>query len=361
MQIKISALDTLFFRNGKPFDRGEDNWAESIFPPLPSVIFGAIRTYFYSQNPDKIEELDKNDLTQNLKINRFFLKGFDSTLFPIPLDLVKYKNNGDSKSFLKYNLQKHLSNYPCEYINVLDDNIETPIGFINKGSLNKYLKQSGSEISYIPIERIFSKENKIGIGIDNNTRSTEQSKLYRVGMLRTEDKNENKIEIVVDFDLNGFDAETNLLKLGAETKMSSVVELKNDNKIKDIQLPEIDNNYFKLYFLTPAIFENGWLPDFVNPDNVTGEIGNCKVKLITAFVGKAFKIGGFDIKEGEPKNMYSAIPAGTVYYFKILECENNEQIIEKLHHKNISDIMSEQGYGHTIVSSLTPNTNEKKD
>lgn len=361
MQIKISALDTLFFRTGKPFDRGEDNWAESIFPPLPSVIYGAIRSHFYIQSPDKITDLKTNDLTQNLKINKILLKGLDSTLFPIPLDLVKYKNENKNEAYLKYNLQNHLSNFPCEYINVLDDNIETPKGFINKNSLNKYLKQSNLEINYTPNEQILLNENKIGIGLDNYTRSTEQSKLYRVGMLRTEDKYENKLEIIVDFDLNGFYVNSNILKLGAETKMSSVIALTENEKIEDIATPELKNEYLKLYILTPAIFKKGWLPDFIDTETLIGTKDNCKIKLISAFVGKTFKIGGFDIKQGEPKNMYSAIPAGSVYYFEILKCENKNQITEIFHHKNISDIMPEQGYGHTIVSPLTPNLDEKKD
>ena len=35
--IEIEALDTLFFRDGKPFTMGQDTVGESIFPPHPST------------------------------------------------------------------------------------------------------------------------------------------------------------------------------------------------------------------------------------------------------------------------------------------------------------------------------------
>ena len=43
MIIEISALDTLFFRDGKPFSMGENHWTNSIFPPNMSTVYGADR------------------------------------------------------------------------------------------------------------------------------------------------------------------------------------------------------------------------------------------------------------------------------------------------------------------------------
>ena len=41
--IKLEPIDTLFFRDGKPFSMGEQSSAHGIFPPYPSTLFGAIR------------------------------------------------------------------------------------------------------------------------------------------------------------------------------------------------------------------------------------------------------------------------------------------------------------------------------
>jgi CRISPR-associated protein Cmr3 len=36
MEIKIQPLDTLFFRDGKPFEKGENTWADGMMLPNPT-------------------------------------------------------------------------------------------------------------------------------------------------------------------------------------------------------------------------------------------------------------------------------------------------------------------------------------
>ncbi len=43
MRIFIEPTEPLLFRSGRPFDAGESNFAESIFPPTPETMQGAIR------------------------------------------------------------------------------------------------------------------------------------------------------------------------------------------------------------------------------------------------------------------------------------------------------------------------------
>ena len=70
MLIKLDPLDTLFFRDGKPFSMGEETWGNCIFPPSPSVIYGALRTAYFSNHIDLLEKANtKNDPTSNLVIN----------------------------------------------------------------------------------------------------------------------------------------------------------------------------------------------------------------------------------------------------------------------------------------------------
>jgi len=54
MRIEIKSFDTLFFRDGKPFTMSEDNWADGIFPPPPSVIYGALRAAYFAQYPSEL-------------------------------------------------------------------------------------------------------------------------------------------------------------------------------------------------------------------------------------------------------------------------------------------------------------------
>lgn len=43
----MEAFDTLFFRDGKPFSMGDDVWANGVFPPYPSTLYGALRASYF--------------------------------------------------------------------------------------------------------------------------------------------------------------------------------------------------------------------------------------------------------------------------------------------------------------------------
>ena len=57
MILELQPLDTLFFRDGKPFNKGEENWADAIFPPFPATIYGALRTAYFNEHIEIFEKL----------------------------------------------------------------------------------------------------------------------------------------------------------------------------------------------------------------------------------------------------------------------------------------------------------------
>ena len=98
MFLKIKPFDTLFFRDAKPFNMGSDTWAEYLFPPLPSTLYGAIRSFliFYYGSLQKFltEEMPEQkwigtkDHKGELKVKGPFIYN-GQPLFSIPADLVK--------------------------------------------------------------------------------------------------------------------------------------------------------------------------------------------------------------------------------------------------------------------------------
>ena len=57
-------------------------------------------------------------------------------------------------------------------------------------------------------------------------------------------------------------------------------------------------------------------------------------------MGKYTSIGGFDVERGRPKPMKRAVPAGSVYYFELLEGD-----LEK-----VKDLMTAGAYPSTMPS-----------
>ena len=52
MILFLQANDTFFFRDGRPFTKGDQSEGYSIFPPLPSTILGALRTAYIAEYGD---------------------------------------------------------------------------------------------------------------------------------------------------------------------------------------------------------------------------------------------------------------------------------------------------------------------
>ena len=119
MRIEITALDTLFFRDGKPFSMGEDTWATGMFPPSPSVIYGMLRTAYAAQNNINIKDIIKE--TEDLKIKSILLKYDKHYIFPYPTDLFSTSDlmKDDKAEILKIVENKSISSFPneeCQYL-----------------------------------------------------------------------------------------------------------------------------------------------------------------------------------------------------------------------------------------------------
>jgi CRISPR-associated protein Cmr3 len=153
-------------------------------------------------------------------------------------------------------------------------------------------------------------------------------------MIRPED-----IDLAVDF--SGIELEEKgLLRLGGEGKAVSYEVIENK---QEFGFPEIKKE-FVMYLATPAIFTNGWLPGFINPDDFTGEImKGLKVKLVSAILSRPQLIGGFDMKDLKPKPMLKAVPAGSVYFFEIQSGDG--KLLQTINGKSISDYNEKEGFG----------------
>ena len=99
MILELQPLDTLFFRDGKPFNKGEETWADAIFPPFPATIYGALRTAYFNEHIEIFEKLKReeklntvNDPTTELKINNIFIKADSDYLFKCPQNILENKN-----------------------------------------------------------------------------------------------------------------------------------------------------------------------------------------------------------------------------------------------------------------------------
>ncbi|MEO0297373.1 MAG: type III-B CRISPR module-associated protein Cmr3 [candidate division WOR-3 bacterium] len=358
MWIKISPNDTLFFRSGRPFAMGFETWTDTIFPPYPSTIYGALRTFLIFERSSlrefksgKYKDIGTPDKKGTMKIiGPFIFNSENGKIYlPSPLDLVmKKENKKKDKLFQISKLKKpeiFYAEYPLEDILIYPkrEQVESAEGYLDSITFKEYLQGQNREYSFI--SGFYTPEPKIGIARDDITLSSKEGYLYRIPMIRL------KKDYCFLVKIDGIDnmPEKGLFALGGEGKTVKFEKI-NDNPLEDLENMnfELKDGIFKIYLVTPAIFEKGWLPGWINAETLEGEKDGIKLKLIACSIGKFIRIGGWDIAKGEPKPMYKAVPPGSVYYFKVLS-GSFEKIKEVFHFKNISDINPEEGFGLSCV------------
>jgi len=353
MEVRIEPLDTLFFRDGKPFSQGEETWADGYLLPPPSVIYGALRTAIATQNGIAFEEVEEKLGKNIFSVKNIYYSLGDNNVLPLPLDLVEY---GDKKPEIQiaekekkeYEVRPlHLTPFgdlvlsakknkpryfPLPQQGVKVENMEH--GCILATELSKYL--SGKlELNEVDIEYTkalkltdyIQNEPKVGIGREDLTRTAEEGNLYRVDMKRGDG-----LKIGVTFDLEEYQHLSPVVQLGGERKLAL---LEPRLRPFSIALPQIDfiKGRFKIYFATAAILTEG------EPD-LSG-LG-ISATLVAACVGKPVSIGGYDILNNKAKPMYRAVPAGSVFYY---ETESDVSLLNDKQGCSLSCKLKEQGFG----------------
>ncbi len=340
---EITPIDTLFFRDGKPFSMEEDTLATGLFPPPPGVLYGVLRAaYATGQQIDYREIVERTNHLRIIDL-RYHFKG--SAYFQAPLDLVI----SDEEESEHWPLAKPLklralakaeiptvSNHPYDYVLETEGHVKgVAEHYIGWSELSNYLNGEGETYTlHDPALQHFFKEPKVGIGRKGHLRKTEDGKLYRISMNRT-----------VDF---SFSIEANVKegeelsfnnRCGAETK---VVGMRRRAAGRSFQLSNTNSRFFKLLITTPAFFRLGYQPDF----KALPGFQDFDIEIITAAGGRKIPIGGFDMKKGKPKPLRFAVPGGSVYYCALPKGQSLGDLLEatKTSH-SVSDQRGEEGFG----------------
>ncbi len=366
MQIKLTAFDTLFFRDGKPFSSGEEVWANGLFPPPPSVIYGALRTALWSRNlVDLAQAGTSSDFTSKLQLKGVFLQKGTSVYLPCPYDVVASKNPkaNEAKSILNLEAAEFASSLPTSHVLKVADDFAPAIplggkGYVDAASFQAYLL-AGETPTITKTEAFLTREPKIGLTRSKLTGSAEEGKLYRVELFRPlpdvgihVDTNAHTLPIALP--------EKGFFNMGGEAKSVHYDSVKDAIRI---DAPKITGNYCKIVLATPTFFEQGWLPNGINPSTLSGSWLGHQVEIIAVAMDRPQYLGGFDMKARSPKPMRKAVPAGAVYYLKT--DANMDQLVQSFHGQCISEMnKAQEGFGLAYVgvahkTTSSPSSNKQ--
>lgn len=364
MKLFIKPYDVLFFRDNKPFPMGGSHIAKSLFPPGPGVFQGAIRSRIISDNGGfKDYKNGKNDLLEAIggpdsngkqSYGKLRIKGpiiakkEESNYveyFPLPLD-ISFAPAEDKPDRIKYDLENFRPLTTRDKKKIDEDEInETEIPeYIKKEELANYLKCELVDVKKLKKDNIHYPEDRVGIKL-GDTGTAEEGMFYTAEYIR--------LEKGFGFTLyvSGVDRllkDSGMLALGGKRRAAFFEKIAGEKIVSNEQVDDIrkvlkESDGFKLYLATPAIFKNGWKPEIDN-----------EFELVTADIGKAHYIGGFDVLNNRPKNLRRAVPAGSVYYYRLKNKEKMDEntakvVLDMFHEKCISEYDKEIGNGLCFV------------
>lgn len=369
-RITFTPIDTLFFRDGRPYHQGEttQNDVPSQFPPSPSTLVGAVRAYYArslgwdGQNgwsEDIIDKLGNGPYLNGLKFKGPILYQNDAPLFPVPYCLMgKLPDDpeGDNKptnlNFLRpgaalrcdMGMEVRLPTLP----NGAGEGLKTlEKWWIKKPGLKQILDGKLPEPeSLIHCTKLWSLEPRIGIQRDEKTRTTKEGAMYSPRHIRL--CSEVKLNLFASGlpELNGLSNPSTITPVGGESR-ACYLDI-NDSKPDDFipnrsDLKPLDGMiHYSIVVLTPLGLPNGDIPSPNKP------FLNLPGALVSACLPRPQRWGGWDSVKRMPLPLKSYIPPGSVFYFKAKESE--KVAIENLHGTTIGKCQ-DWGFGLIIIGT----------
>jgi CRISPR-associated protein Cmr3 len=347
MRVFLEPNESLLFRTGRPFDAGETDYAETLFPPTPETLQGVMRALLATQwdttktlpevfrpGSELVKLVGDRNGYGRFRITNISLghRKYDDKeddielIYPVPSHLLK-----DEQDFLRLKPAEMTgtnSNMPPGMLYLKPERKTqgklTPVeGWLTEANLRITLnaKEDLANLKVVKKGEIFKYESRVGIGMENATKVTREGMFYSVQMIRMQPG----YGFVVDVRLTDEthpdtfipDQKTqetlNLHKqgwatIGGEQRAASFRVIGTSTPL--LQNTKHEGNGTVLYLATPASFKNGWRPE---------QWQTPLLAPIAAAIPRYQPIGGWKLRPedsgGSNKCMRRCVPAGSVYFF----------------------------------------------
>ncbi len=324
--LTINPVDTLFFRGAEPMIAGESHEVNTVFPPMPATIIGAIRGEImaqqgksprqYMKDAEKTAEEcplfglpDKPGFELAGPIFSVVVDNDETLLLPVPSHWFAEYDSGENSS-LNIHCALPLSDEIAGF--GITGSATTPLWCIKPESAQlkslsgcwmtvNCLQQAGKQrfkvdwrinlndltrgqAVIIPESVLFHREFRVGIALDRN-RNVKDGHLYSASHVRLH----LAVAIVAGIiaEVNGELAPQGIMQLGGEQRMCSYS------------------------FREPPALSVHHDGPFVMNLSPTEAVDNDFVKPI--YAAKLLRVGGWDMKRGFHKKMTTYYPSGSVF------------------------------------------------
>ncbi len=385
--LTLTPRDPIIARDSRPFGAGQGLRMKSLDWPYPSVLAGSLRTLLGKTKggifaEDLIRELRQIDIAGPLP----FLN--DELYFPVPNDLIVYKRDDCVRAVMTLRpipLQDGVDcNLPDGLIPIEvneDSKREKSPALWSSSMMTRWLRE---ECVDVPPEKakpgsgfldVPEKDERIHVSIDPNSGAAQEGLLFMtVGLdISPGLKLAARVEAADDWKvrLKGLDAfhplggERRLVHWEQESSQAWECPVEIREALRDARP---GGKAVRLVLATPALFQHGWRPDWLQPINgkLEGRLPGTSVtlRLVSACIERWRPISGWSMEKGKvgpgPKALRRLVPAGSTYFFDVVKGDAGD-LAEKLWLHSVSDEEQDQrdGFGLALWGIWTGNEGRK--
>lgn len=241
----------------------------------------------------------------------------------------------------------HLPVAPEQYMGALK---ELRDSYISSDSLAMILQGDLPEDQDLLTSKdLYSIEERVGIKRSPKNHTAMEGYLYYIDHVRLYPW------VALTVYVSGIPDQVNLSKiktvpLGGEGRLATVVISEEDPVRILPPFPRLDcDEDGKLRFfamlLTPRWFED---PRKVILNGPTELAAEKDVQVVSACIGKSMYMGGWDLKNREPRTSHPIIPPGSLWFYEAKESKELKTKLEKLHGESL-DIKKEFGFSQILI------------
>lgn len=357
---RFDALDTWFFKESRPNDTIGGAQLGSGFPPPARTLIGAVRTalgdawgvqwHEYARREDHPLRALMGSPTHLGPLHfegPYLLRG-SQRLYPAPLSLIVCEAES-SQSPPRYT---HLRPGPrpqhCDLGWVkMPQKVDAGLAgakpaeglFLTAAGLQAVLQgKAPGPGEVVRGKDLFDTEQRLGIARDHHTRRPHDGLLYQTRHVRP------RADTALGLTLRGLDATHfarlplhGVARVGAESRLATWQR----QAAPTLPAMTVGSQRLMLSLLTPAAFEEGWLPDGFAPVSAEldgrpwtywqGELAGRPARLVCAVTGKPVREGGWNLAESRPRQLRGLVPAGSCYFIELDSAQDARHVAHALH------------------------------
>lgn len=338
----IKPLDVLYLRGNRLFGEGPGA-GEALMPPWPSVFAGALRSWMLTEAGVDTRAFGRGEASlppelqtalgtpaepgtfavREATLARRAGDGSVEPLYPLPSDLQLNKSDDDAGVELRRMVPTAVppgvrTSLPLtERIPALaqDQRVKPVSGYwlTAEGWRQYQAGETPQAGQLVPASQLWQREQRLGIGLDNNRGSAANGQLYTTEVIAP--SSDVGFLVGIDGVDDGLMPRDGMIRLGGEGRGARVETIASPPE-EGPEMPSTTN--LRLVLRSPGVFPGGWrLPGM---DHEGGwSLGGVSARCVAAAVPRPVTVSGWDLAHNAPKPAQRAVPAGAVYWVTDVE------------------------------------------